>query len=115
MDWFCDKESVRQRTLTEEFVRDRFEKLLFSLCGFCKLTRCYLSNITVVSYDFRSEDSPTIKATRCCSQSRKCFFFKSRFLPPPRLIWARGEKSVGIVSGGPARPQSGVARKGNLQ
>lgn len=52
-DWFGQRESVRWRTLTEEFARDSFENLLFSLCRFRELTGHYPSNVTVVSYDFK--------------------------------------------------------------
>lgn len=52
-DWFGKRASVRWRTLTEEFARDSFENLLFSLCRFRELTGHYPSNLTVVSYDFK--------------------------------------------------------------
>ncbi|XP_024365745.1 uncharacterized protein C57A10.07 [Physcomitrium patens] len=52
-DWFGHNESVRWRTLTEEFARDSFENLLFSMCRFRELTGHYPVNITVVSYDFK--------------------------------------------------------------
>lgn len=52
-DWFGKRESVRWRTLTEEFARDSFENLLFSICRFRELTGHYPSNVTVVSYDFK--------------------------------------------------------------
>lgn len=49
--WF-GKEDVRLRTLTEEFARDTFENLMFSVCRFRGSTGHYPTNITVVSYDF---------------------------------------------------------------
>jgi hypothetical protein len=52
-DWFGKWASVRWRTLMEEFARDSFENLLFSLCRFRELTGHYPSNLTVVSYDFK--------------------------------------------------------------
>lgn len=52
-DWFGKRESVRWRTLTEEFARDSFENLLFSMCRFRELTGRYPTNVTVVSYDFK--------------------------------------------------------------
>lgn len=52
-DWFGKEKSVRWRTLTEEFARDSFENLMFSLCRFRELTGHYPKNITVVSYDFK--------------------------------------------------------------
>ncbi|KAG0615886.1 hypothetical protein M758_5G073200 [Ceratodon purpureus] len=52
-DWYGRRESVRWRTLTEEFARDSFENLLFSMCRFRELTGHYPSNVTVVSYDFK--------------------------------------------------------------
>jgi hypothetical protein len=54
-DWFGKTESVRWRTLTEEFARDSFENLMFSLCRFRELTGHYPKNVTVVSYDFKQQ------------------------------------------------------------
>ncbi|KAJ1654118.1 hypothetical protein IWQ61_005891 [Dispira simplex] len=41
------------RTTTEEFARDSFENLLFSLCRFYEVTGRYPSNITFVGYPFK--------------------------------------------------------------
>lgn len=54
-DWFGKRESVRWRTLTEEYARDSFENLLFSVCRFRELTGNYPRNVTVVSYDFKEK------------------------------------------------------------
>ncbi|CAK9155263.1 unnamed protein product [Ilex paraguariensis] len=53
--WFGKKEIVRLRALTEEYARDSFENLLFSVCRFRELTGTYPHNITVVGYDFKEE------------------------------------------------------------
>ncbi|CAI7888254.1 unnamed protein product [Closterium sp. NIES-54] len=52
LSWFGHTE-VRGRALTEEYARDSFENLLFSVCRFRQLTGAYPDNITVVSYDFK--------------------------------------------------------------
>nr|XP_024378659.1 uncharacterized protein C57A10.07-like isoform X1 [Physcomitrium patens]PNR52128.1 hypothetical protein PHYPA_008502 [Physcomitrium patens] len=52
-DWFGRRESMRWRALTEEFARDSFENLLFSVCRFRELTGHYPTNITVVSCDLK--------------------------------------------------------------
>ncbi|EFJ08352.1 hypothetical protein SELMODRAFT_131690 [Selaginella moellendorffii] len=44
---------VRDRAVTEEYARDSFENLLFSICRFRELTGQYPQNITVVSYHFK--------------------------------------------------------------
>ena len=45
--------SVRSRTSTEEFARDSYENLLFSLCRFHELTMHYPQRITVVGFTFK--------------------------------------------------------------
>eukprot|EP00899_Mesostigma_viride_P000113 jgi/Mesvir1/10101/Mv06974-RA.1 len=44
---------VRERAFAEEFARDSFENLLFSLCRFHELTGRYPRNVTVVSYSLK--------------------------------------------------------------
>eukprot|EP00898_Chlorokybus_atmophyticus_P000554 jgi/Chlat1/149/Chrsp1S00228 len=50
LDWF-GKEEVRSRAFTEEYARDSFENVLFSICRFRELTGHYPKNFTVVSYE----------------------------------------------------------------
>lgn len=50
--WFGE-DVVRARSATEEFARDSYENLLFSVCRFHELTGAFPRNITVVSYDFK--------------------------------------------------------------
>ncbi|KAI3733101.1 hypothetical protein L1987_64319 [Smallanthus sonchifolius] len=50
-----NQEKVRWKALTEEYARDSFENLLFSVCRFRELTGSYPQNITVVGYDFKKE------------------------------------------------------------
>ena len=45
--------SVRSRSSTEEFARDSYENLLFSICRFHELTQAYPSRITVVGFSFK--------------------------------------------------------------
>jgi hypothetical protein len=53
-DWFGFGDVV-QRAFTEEFARDSFENLLFSICRFKEITGNYPSRITVVGYEFKKE------------------------------------------------------------
>ena len=46
-------QSVRERSFTENFARDSFENVLFSICRFHELTGRYPDRITVVSYEFK--------------------------------------------------------------
>jgi len=52
LDWFGFP-YVRWRALTEEFSRDSFENLLFSICRFREIVGRYPKNITIVSFDFK--------------------------------------------------------------
>lgn len=49
------REGVRDRAVAEEFARDSFENLLFSICRFRERTGCYPARITVVSWGFKRE------------------------------------------------------------
>lgn len=50
--WMKDLES---RVFLEEYARDSFENLLFSLCRFREVTGYYPTQITVVGFDFKSK------------------------------------------------------------
>ncbi|QDZ18677.1 hypothetical protein HOP50_02g11800 [Chloropicon primus] len=52
LDWFGHQD-VRHRAFTENFARDSFENLLFSLCRFNELTSDYPDRVTVISYEFK--------------------------------------------------------------
>lgn len=54
LDWFGHAD-VRHRAFTENFARDSFENLLFSLCRFAELTSEYPERMAVISYDFKRE------------------------------------------------------------
>ncbi|EKX46615.1 hypothetical protein GUITHDRAFT_70376 [Guillardia theta CCMP2712] len=62
-DWFLDPskytrmqiESLKHRVHTEDFARDSFENLLFSICRFRQLTGRYPEKITVVSLPFKEK------------------------------------------------------------
>lgn len=47
------RRSIAQRTATEEYARDSFENLLFSLCRFRQLAGAYPRRITVVGWAFK--------------------------------------------------------------
>lgn len=48
--WFG---SINQRTYLEEYARDSFENLLFSICRFREVTGSYPAKVTVVGFDFK--------------------------------------------------------------
>ena len=48
-------EDVSQRVATEEFARDSFENLLFSLARFKELTGGYPEHVTLVGWEFKRE------------------------------------------------------------
>lgn len=50
--WRAD---VRLRATTEEFARDSFENLLFSICRFYECCATYPQKVTVVSWGFKKE------------------------------------------------------------
>jgi hypothetical protein len=49
--WFSG--GVNQRTFLEEYARDSFENLLFSLCRFREASGTYPQKVTVVGFDFK--------------------------------------------------------------
>jgi hypothetical protein len=52
-DWFGHRASAMNRTHAEEYARDSFENLLFSVCRFRQLTGRYPKHVTVVSFEFK--------------------------------------------------------------
>ena len=54
--WLPEGDNVENpRTFLEEFARDSFENLLFSLCRFREITGRYPAKVTVVGFDFKSK------------------------------------------------------------
>jgi len=53
-NWFGEMD-VEKRAFTEEYARDSFENLMFSMCRFYELTGKYPMKTTVVGYDFKRE------------------------------------------------------------
>jgi len=51
-NWF-GHEIVRNRAITEEFARDSFQNLMFSICRFREVTGSYPKKITMVSFAFK--------------------------------------------------------------
>ena len=47
-------EEMQDRALLEEFARDSYENLLFSLCRFYEATGGYPERVTVVGFDFKA-------------------------------------------------------------
>ena len=54
-EFFGADDQLRARMHTEEYARDSFENLLFSLCRFHELTGTWPRNVTVVGYAFKAE------------------------------------------------------------
>lgn len=54
-DWWGHRSSVAPRATTEEFARDSFENVLFSLCRFHELSSNYPRRVSVVSFDFKQK------------------------------------------------------------
>eukprot|EP00736_Rhodelphis_marinus_P001081 Rmarinus@m.5543 len=53
-DWFGHSQ-VRARAFTEEFARDSFENLLFSLCRYHDIVGWYPQKVTVISFSFKED------------------------------------------------------------
>jgi hypothetical protein len=53
MKWITSKNS--NRVFLEEFARDSFENLLFSICRFKEVTGVYPTKVTVIGFDFKAE------------------------------------------------------------
>lgn len=49
------EESVSQRTVTEDFAKDSFQNLLFSICRFHEVVGRYPKKITVVGFSFKKD------------------------------------------------------------
>jgi len=93
-DWFGKRESVRWRTLTEEFARDSFENLLFSLCRFRELTGHYPSNVTVVSYDFKEQRFTKLHRLALRLPESQFSFVGVPISPTSQVAAMKGEEKV---------------------
>eukprot|EP00755_Sulcionema_specki_P012796 Sspe_Gene.52305::Locus_28988_Transcript_1_1_Confidence_1.000_Length_768::g.52305::m.52305 len=51
-DWFGYRD-VMKRTFTEEFAKDSYENLIFSICRFREVYSIYPERITVISYNYK--------------------------------------------------------------
>ena len=51
--WWHHKHTVRWRTFTEDFARDSYENLLFSICRFRQITGRYPALVRVVGFEFK--------------------------------------------------------------
>lgn len=54
LDWFGCPE-VAARAITEEFARNSYENLLYSVCRFREYTGAYPAHVTFVSWEFKRE------------------------------------------------------------
>jgi hypothetical protein len=48
-------QSLRNRVFLEEYARDSFENLLFSICRYYELTNMYPQHITMIGFDFKRQ------------------------------------------------------------
>jgi len=64
-NWFGNN-MVRTKAFTENFARDSFENVLFSICRFKELSGQYPRNITVVSYNFKEKRFVDIHREAIC-------------------------------------------------
>ena len=58
--------SLQPRVFLEEFAKDSFENLLFSICRFREVTKHYPTKITVVGFDFKSKRFTELHRTALC-------------------------------------------------
>ena len=92
-NWFGN-EDVRHRAFTENFARDSFENLLFSLCRFNELTGDYPVNMAVVSYDFKRQRFAEIHREALRFPQERFTFLGSSY-PEENLAKAsQGERGV---------------------
>lgn len=62
MDAAGNRNTLRARSVTEEFATDSFQNLLFSICRFYEVTGKYPSKITMVSFTFKQRRFETLHA-----------------------------------------------------
>lgn len=114
LDWFGNRSSVQNRCLAEEYARDSFENLLFSICRFRQIAGRYPEKIIVVSFAFKGPRFGQI-------HRRAIRFPKSRFefigIDPPRTEGMRDSLSARerAVSMGPFSRDPYGCHSGPLQ
>lgn len=67
-------ESVRARTITEEFATDSYQNLLFSICRFKEITGRYPEKITTVSFTFKKRRFESMHASALLWPDDKFFY-----------------------------------------
>ncbi|KAI9271999.1 hypothetical protein BY458DRAFT_509191 [Sporodiniella umbellata] len=55
-----EEEELKSRMITEEFAKDSYENLLFSVCRFSEMTGNYPLKVTVVGFEFKRKRFETI-------------------------------------------------------
>jgi hypothetical protein len=58
--WPVGDNTLRARTVTEEFATDSYQNLLFSICRFYEVTGSYPNKITMVSFTFKQRRFETL-------------------------------------------------------
>ncbi|RKP35974.1 hypothetical protein BJ085DRAFT_6160, partial [Dimargaris cristalligena] len=79
------------RATTEEFARDSFENIMFSLCRFYELTAHYPVKITVISYQFKQNRFETLHRTALKIPETKFSYVPLPIENPPDPVKAKGE------------------------
>jgi len=84
---------IQNRTTTEEYARDSFENLLFSICRFYQVTGYYPYRITVVNWSFKKKRFDLHRAAIRFPAYRFCF---DGFNDPIDLksAWRREAKAI---------------------
>jgi hypothetical protein len=85
-------DGIESRVYTEEFSRDSFENLLFSICRFKEITGHYPDRVTVIGFDF--------KEYRFTSLHRRAMHFPANAfsyigIAPPSLRFDRARAETG--------------------
>jgi hypothetical protein len=87
-----NRASVGLRATTEEFARDSFENLLFSICRFYECVQSYPENITVVSWAFKGKRFDLHRDTISFPKSN--FVFKSVNNPIDLIVAKKNEEKA---------------------
>jgi hypothetical protein len=79
-----------ERVISEEFARDSYENILFSLCRFFEVTGRYPEKITVVGFGFKEK--------RFTELHRKAVRFpKDRYVSIERITLTLGLRMLGLI------------------
>ena len=86
---------VSSRAVTEEYARDSFENLLFSLCRFREVTGHYPARVTVVGFSFKAERFRTLHRAALRFPEEK---FRYEGIDPPMLSDAETDPAAAAAA-----------------